>query len=257
MDDYLKQFREMISLRGLTEHTVISYSTYIRAYLIYLDNVLQKLPGDVSWQDLRDYVLWLKKSRDLSDRTINAVVSQLRFFTIYVLHKTWEPSQLPLRRFDTFLPYVPSQKAVRTFIAAFSNLKHKAILALMYSSGLRVGEVRLLRYEDICRSKMRIHIRKTKNRSDRYAILSINALDILTQYWFQNGRPIGYLFPIPGILICQWLLLLSTSSSMPWSPPLAWNIGSPAMRSAMLLVPIFTKMERICSPSKRCLAINP
>lgn len=195
MDDYLKQFREMISLRGLTEHTVISYSTYIRAYLIYLDNVLQKLPGDVSWQDLRDYVLWLKKSRDLSDRTINAVVSQLRFFTIYVLHKTWEPSQLPLRRFDTFLPYVPSQKAVRTFIAAFSNLKHKAILALMYSSGLRVGEVRLLRYEDICRSKMRIHIRKTKNRSDRYAILSINALDILTQYWFQNGRPIGYLFP--------------------------------------------------------------
>nr|WP_308624683.1 tyrosine-type recombinase/integrase [uncultured Eisenbergiella sp.] len=80
-------------------------------------------------------------------------------------------------------------------MAAFSNLKHKAILALMYSSGLRVGEVRLLRYEDISRSNMRIHIRKSKKRSDRYAILSSNALAILTQYWLQNGKPRGYLFP--------------------------------------------------------------
>lgn len=195
MDDYLKQFREMISLRGLTDHTVISYSTYIRAFLGYLDSILQKQPEAVSWQELRDYVLWLKNFRGLSHRTINCAISQLRFFTIYVLHKPWDPSQLPMRRFDIFLPYVPSQKEVRDFIGAFSNLKHKAVLALMYSSGLRVGEVRMLRYEDISRTKMRIHIRKSKNRSDRYAILSTNAFAILTEYWFQNGKPRGYLFP--------------------------------------------------------------
>lgn len=42
MDDYLKIFREMVSLRGLTHHTIISYSTYIRAYLQYLSEVLKK-----------------------------------------------------------------------------------------------------------------------------------------------------------------------------------------------------------------------
>lgn len=90
MDDYLKQFREMISLRGLTDHTVKSYSTYIRAYLDYLSSVLGKLPEDVSWAELRDYIRWLQKERSLSDRTINHCISQLRFFTMYVLHKPWD-----------------------------------------------------------------------------------------------------------------------------------------------------------------------
>ena len=60
MDDYLKQFREMISLRGLTDHTVMSYSTYIRVYLDYLANILHKLPEDISWVELRDFIRWLQ-----------------------------------------------------------------------------------------------------------------------------------------------------------------------------------------------------
>lgn len=195
MDDYLKQFREMISLCGLTDHTIVSYSTYIRSYLDYLSNILHKLPEDVSWAELRGFVRWLQKEKNLSDRTINHCISQLRFFTLYVLHKPWDASQLPMRRFDSYLPYVPSQKETWAFIHSFSNLKHKAILSLMYSAGLRVGEVCALRYEDISRSSMRIHIRHSKARSDRYAILSRNALDILTQYWFHAGRPTGFLFP--------------------------------------------------------------
>lgn len=195
MDDYLKQFREMISLRGLTDHTIVSYSTYIRVYLDYLSYILHKMPEDVSWAELRGFVRWLQKEKTLSDRTINHCISQLRFFTLYVLYKPWDASQLPMRRFDSYLPYVPSQKETWAFIHSFSNLKHKAILSLMYSAGLRVGEVCALRYEDISRSSMRIHIRHSKARSDRYAILSRNALDILTQYWFHAGRPTGFLFP--------------------------------------------------------------
>ena len=65
----------------------------------------------------------------------------------------------------------------------------------MYSSGLRIGEVCRLRYEDVDRKNMRLHIARCKNRSDRYAILSKAALDLLTQYWFEYDRPMGYLFP--------------------------------------------------------------
>ena len=75
------------------------------------------------------------------------------------------------------------------------DLKQKAMVALMYSSGLRIGELCHLRYEDIQRKSMRIHIRHGKNRSDRYAILSKRALDILTAYWFEFGKPTGWLFP--------------------------------------------------------------
>ena len=195
MDDYLLKFREMISLRGLTDHTIKSYSTYIHAYLDYLSGILHKMPEDVSWAELREFIRWIQNQKHLSDRTMNACISQLRFFTIYVLHKPWDPTQIPFRKFDAYLPYVPSQKEVFFFIDSFSNLNHKAIVALMYSAGLRIGEVCRLRYEDISRSSMRIHIRSSKNRSDRFAILSKNTLDILTCYWFAYGRPSGFLFP--------------------------------------------------------------
>ena len=110
--DYLSVFREMISLRGLIHHTLKSYCTYIRAYLDFLSNVLHKLPEDASWDDLRSFVRFIQQQRHLSDRTLNHCISQLRFFTIYVLHKPWDPSQLTFRRFDSHLPYVPSQEEV-------------------------------------------------------------------------------------------------------------------------------------------------
>ena len=61
MNDYLNTFREMISLCGFTDHTIKSYSTYIRAYLDYLTNILHKMPVDVSWEELRDFIRWLQK----------------------------------------------------------------------------------------------------------------------------------------------------------------------------------------------------
>ena len=133
--------------------------------------------------------------RGLSDRTINCAISQLRFFTMYVLHKPWDDTQLPMRRFDTYLPFVPSQEETFTFINTLPDIKQKAMVAIMYSSGLRIGEVCHLKYEDISRSRMQIHITHGKNRSDRYAQLSKYALDILTKYWFECGRPKGWLFP--------------------------------------------------------------
>ena len=193
--DYFKTYREMISLRGLTDHTVKSYSTYIRSYLEYLQTILLKQPENVSWDDLRDYIRWLQKERSLSDRTINACISQLRFFTMYVLHKPWDPTQLPMMKFDSYLPFVPTQKEADIFISTLSDLKPKAMVSLMYSAGLRVGEVCNLRYCDIERKNMRIHIAHSKSRSDRYAILSQKALDLLTRYWFEYGRPTEWLFP--------------------------------------------------------------
>ena len=193
--DYLNSYKEMISLRGLTDHTMKSYQTYITAYLSFVSDTLHKDPVQVSYSEIRMFLNNLQNERDLSDRTINAAISQLRFFTMFVLHKPWDATQIPCRKFDTYLPYVPSQEDTKLFISTISDLKIKTMVAVMYSSGLRVGEVCRLRYEDISRSGMRIHITHGKNRSDRYAILSRYALDFLTKYWYAYGKPTGYLFP--------------------------------------------------------------
>jgi len=197
MDNYLKTFREMISLRGLTDHTTRAYTSYLKSYLNYLQHVLLKAPEEITWQELREYILYIQQQRDLADRTINCHISQLRFFTIYVLHKPWDSHQLPHRKFDTFLPYVPSKEEVWTFISTIPDLKHKTITALMYSSGLRIGEVCNLKYQDINRGKMRIRVTKTKNRSERLAILSVKMLELLTHYWYAYDKPMDWLFPRP------------------------------------------------------------
>ncbi len=193
--DYLKRYRKMIALRGLTDHTIKSYSTYISAYLGYLETVVRKYPSQATWNDMRRFIDWLQKTRGLSDRTINGVISQLRFFTLYVLHKPWDPYQLPMRRFDSYLPYVPAKNEVQTFISTLPDLKQKAMVSLLYSAGLRIGEVCRLKYKDIERKSMRIHVSHGKNRSDRYAILSENTLAILTEYWRTFGKPTDWLFP--------------------------------------------------------------
>ena len=144
MDNYLDSFREMISLRGLTDHTLKSYCTYINAYLDYLTNILHKSPEDVSWEELRDYIRWLQTSRNLSDRTINCAISQLRFFTMYVLHKPWDDTQLPLRKFDEYLPFVPSKEETWQFISTMPDLKPQTMVALMYSSPNRGAMTDLL-----------------------------------------------------------------------------------------------------------------
>ena len=193
--DYLNKFKKMIELRGLTDHTVKSYCTYIRAFLDYNDSRLHKYMYQINYNDLRAFIAFLQTSRNLNDRTVNCAISQLRFFFIYVLHRPWDPSQLPMRKFDTYLPYVPSQEEVDVFISSITDIKVKAMVSLLYGSGLRIGEVCNLRYEDIERRNMRVHIRHGKNRSDRYAILANESLNILTKYWFDCGRPMGYLFP--------------------------------------------------------------
>ena len=195
--DYLKRFRKMLSLRGLTDHTVKSYTTYVTAYLDYVENHLHKYLSQVTWEDRRNFIEWIKVERNLSDCTINAAISQIRFFTIYVLHQPWDQTQLPFRKHDKFLPYVPTQDETIHFIETIPDIKMKAMISVMYSSGLRIGEVCRLRYEDIEGNSMRIHITHGKSRWDRYAPLSQNALAILTDYWRTCGRPMEWLFPAP------------------------------------------------------------
>ena len=191
---YLEQYREMLSHRNVTKSTRKSYPTYLLAYLSYLDDVLHKLPEDVSWQELRDFLVYIKAKRNLADRTINICISQIRFFYLYVLHKPWDATQVPFRKFDTYLPEVPTKKEVATFISSMANLKQKTMVTLMYSAGIRISEVCNLHCKDIQSDKMKIYIRSSKGRCDRFAILSPKALHLLRKYWVAY-KPKTYLFP--------------------------------------------------------------
>ena len=94
---------------------------------------------------------------------------------------------------DKKLPVVLSQNEVTMILSSVSNIKHKAILMLTYSAGLRVGEVVKLKVENIDADRKLIHVKGDKGRKDRYTILSDVALVVLKDY-LEEHKPETWLF---------------------------------------------------------------
>ena len=176
--------------RNLRESTISLYSKNVSYFL----RCIRKPLSSLSLEDA-EFFLSYKRSQGISPETYNHYRSAIRFFYKKVLLIDWDDDLLPAMKRERHLPVVLSRSEMEAVIDSASNLKHKAMIALMYSSGLRVSEVIHLHYEDISRSDMSIHVRQAKGRIDRYSILSKRTLAILTQYWFAYGKPKDILFP--------------------------------------------------------------
>lgn len=189
-EKYMLQLEEAGKIRNLKEHSVDCYKNYISFFLDYTG----KNPEELTCQDVRDFLL-VKKSEGLKPATLNLYNSAIHFFFRNVLHILWDDMTVPRMLPEHNLPTVLTRTQVGQLLDATPSLKYKAMLATMYSSGLRVSEVIHLHYDDISRTNMQIHVRNTKNRMDRYTILSEKNLELLTEYWYRNGRPREILFP--------------------------------------------------------------
>ena len=196
-EHYIKAFFDILSLRDLTDGTIKNYLSYLNQFLDFLELSLGgTLPEEVTWEQLRSYILHLKNNRQLNNRSINPHIAQLRDLFRYVLHRDWDPYQVPFLKYDTYLPAVPTKQEMEHIIMTMTEYPmYQCIIAIMYSAGLRISEAVRLRYNDISRPRMQIHVTVSKNHAERKAILAKKTLDMLTDYWFRCGKPRGYLFP--------------------------------------------------------------
>ena len=192
---YLTKFNQFLELRNLTENTAKSYNSFLMQYFYYIDSTLGKAPENVTHDEIRIYLIYLKNVRKLAATSINAHNSQLRTFYTYVINKPLDKFLVPFMKTTRKLPVIYSKSKIFNFIDTLTHIRDKTIVALLYSSGVRVSELRYIRYDDVSKDNMQIHISKTKTRTDRYVILSKRMLKLLTDYWFRCGRPRGFLFP--------------------------------------------------------------
>ncbi len=182
-DFYLNQIDEILSFAGRSENTITSYKTYVSPFLDYCVDVLKKDPAEVSSAEIRSYVTNIRMERGLSDATVNHILSELRFFYESVLGIGWNAKQLPHRKIRRCLPYVPDRDTVSAFLCSIDDKKKKAMISLLYSSGLRISEVCSLKCADICHSSSRVYVAPGKNGKDRYTILADEAYEIVCDYW--------------------------------------------------------------------------
>ena len=224
--NYLKQHIDILSFRDLAPGTITTYTSYMTQFIDWTESLLSSKPlSDISWEELRSYLRFLKEVRELNPRTVNVHIAQLRDFYQYILHRDWDRYQIPYLHYDELLPKVPTKAEVNSLIDSVYNPKHKAELALLYSSGIRVSELTRLKCGDIYHSRNCIYISRSKNRSDRYAVLSEKAYDLLATYirtFYPSAKKQDWLFPgqKPGSHIHQqsvyntfkkWLSVLGLS----------------------------------------------
>lgn len=184
--DYFSIFTQMLQAKGLTDNTIRSYKTYIRPYLSFL-STNSVSPEEASWQCMRDFLVWIQAERSLSDRTINMIISYLQFFHMYVLHKVWDQTQIPFRKFNIYLPFVPSRQQVKTFISALEDPKARLAVSILYATGLRLDELCHLKCKDIFSSSKKIHVAASKNRQDRFVPMPDLIWQMILSYY--SGLP--------------------------------------------------------------------
>ena len=188
------QFGKMLEIRGFTKGTIRDYQFMYRRFSVWCKECGINL-SEISYEQLQNYVLHLKKVIGYSPKTVNSNISFLRFVFLYVLHRPIDRYMLPYCRIDVKEPEILSKEEIITFLNAMPNIKARAMVTLMYSCGLRVSEAVSLKYKDISRARKTVYIEHTKNRSSRYVPLSDTALNLLTEYWKTNGCPKDWLFP--------------------------------------------------------------
>lgn len=123
----------------------------------------------------------------------NQVINAIRFLYKEVLNKKYDKVSFKRPRSEKKLPKVIEGDFIKEQLSKIKNLKHKAILTLTYSVGLRVSEIVNLRISDIDPKRMLIHIKNAKGRKDRIVPLSQTVLELLREY-FKEYRPKEFLF---------------------------------------------------------------
>lgn len=171
----------------------------IRGYKATLERLMRyhgyMVPRDMNIDHITAFLVYLNESRKINWRTMKGHVAAIRYYWREILEISTIADRVPYPKEKPSLPKILSRQELQSIFDSCSNLKHRSILRLVYSSGLRRSEVLNLRIEDIESSdgKMRIRINNSKGGKDRYTVLSSESLAELREYYLAY-RPKVFLY---------------------------------------------------------------
>jgi site-specific recombinase XerD len=188
--DWIDKLEVELHARKYSPQTIGSYVHYNKAFC----RVVQKGPKEILPEDIREYLAYLDKTLDLSAASVNLAISALKFFYAKVLKRDFAWDQYSRPRHDKRLPLVLSGAEINLMLNCEKNPKHRLLLMLAYSSGLRVSEVVALKKSSIDPNRKLIFVQSGKGRKDRYTLLSERAAQFLKDYCALYDID-GWLFP--------------------------------------------------------------
>jgi site-specific recombinase XerD len=186
-NDSIEKFRSFLEEKNYSKNTIKSYTNCVCYFLIFWKNVS---PMHLKQYEFETFF----KTKNFSSISLqNQFYSSLILFYRNILKSKLTKVNTERPRPEKHLPHIIDSNELLLSISKIENLKHKAIISLAYSVGLRVSEVINLKILDIDSKRMQIFIYSAKGKKDRIVPLSKNILELLRKY-FKKYHPVEYLF---------------------------------------------------------------
>lgn len=187
-----ENFLLKLELKRYSNSTVRTYVTFFE---MFINHYHEKELNTINETDIRAFIQKLIQ-KNVSNSYINQVINAIKFYYEVVLGMPNRFYEIERPRKESKLPKVISKEEILLLIANTSNLKHKCVIQLLYSAGLRRSELLNLKINNIDSKRMLIRIEGSKGNKDRYTLLSKNVLEDLRIY-YKKWSPKTYLFEGP------------------------------------------------------------
>ncbi len=188
-DDFVNYLVRQLRIRKYSPKTIKLYRSILRDFANYTKHPLSQVSRD----NIDNYLYYNAETKNVSATRINQIISALKFLygELFGEHLVIEHMKRP--RNDRKLPSILNHEDIIKIFDQVYNLKHKMVLQIMYSSGLRVSEVARLKVQDIDLTNLTVFVRGGKGRKDRTTIFSEKLIELL-QKIVQNKEAGDYLF---------------------------------------------------------------
>jgi len=183
-------FTDLLSIQRMAPSTKESYLRAVAELSAYHDN---QDPAELTNNQIQDFLLYSIQDKKLAWSSGNVLFCGLKKYYHEYQGRKLDKFYIPPRTRSQKKPMVLSRKEVAGLLDETANLKHKALLATVYGSGLRVSEVVHLQPRHIESDRMMIRVEDSKGGKDRYTVLSQTCLELLREHWLTN-RPGEWLF---------------------------------------------------------------
>ena len=174
-----------------------SQKNYCSQFAKFLRFIKPKTHEDFDQEDIHRYLLHLVDKAKVSISTQNIAINAIKFYLEQIHKGPRQVYYIDRPRKDFKLPTVLSEEEIKALLWATNNIKHRCLMFMLYSSGLRISELLNLKKNDLDQQRMVVYVRQGKGKKDRITILSRVALEYLIDY-LEMYKPIYWLFEGPG-----------------------------------------------------------
>ncbi|MDX9752117.1 MAG: tyrosine-type recombinase/integrase [Flavobacteriales bacterium] len=190
----LAAMQRKLQIARYSPRTIEAYLNATKHFFLHFP---AKHPNDIGTEDIEAYQHHMATVRKVSNSHLNQVVNAVRYYYMNVVGDAKRVTFIERPRQERKLPTVLSEPEVTTLLRSVDNLKHRCILMLIYSAGLRLSELIGLELTDLATDRQQLLVRGGKGNKDRITLLSSKAMDTVQAY-LTEYKPVRHLFEGPN-----------------------------------------------------------